>query len=84
MPVPLICGLCGSELVLLAMMRYFGVPDPITFTLIGVIAASLGVWLNSYLKHKRNINIRHQLKIIVLGLFALVVAGYYLTGIIVC
>lgn len=82
MVVPLICGLCGSEFALLAVMHWLGVPDPVTFTLIGVIVASLGVWLNAYLKHNRKIAVRHQLKIIVLGLFVLAVAGYWLLNII--
>ncbi len=81
MAVPLICGLCGSEFVLFALMRWLGVPDEVTFTLMGVIAASLGFWLNAYLKQK-NINIRHQLKIIILGFFALVVLGYWMLRII--
>ncbi len=82
MVVPLICGLCGSEFVLLAAMRWLGVPDAVTFTLIGIIATSLGFWLNAYLKQRKNINIRHQLKIIILGFFALVVAGYWMLRII--
>lgn len=77
MVVPLICGLCGSEFALLALMHWLGVPDPVTFTLMGVIATSLGFWLNAYLKHNKKISIRHQLKIIVLGLFAMVVLGYW-------
>lgn len=82
MVVPLICGLCGSEFALLAVMHWLGVPDPVTYTLIGVIAASLGVWLNSYLKHSKNIHIKHQLKILVLGFFAMAVAGYWILKII--
>ncbi|TRZ55422.1 hypothetical protein D4Q76_00530 [archaeon] len=82
MVVPLICGLCGSEFALLAVMRWLGVPDPVTYTLIGVIAASLGVWLNAYLKHNKNIHFKHQLKILVLGFFAIAVLGYWILQII--
>lgn len=82
MVVPLICGLCGSEFALLALMHWLGVPDPVTYTLIGVIAASLGVWLNAYLKHNRKIAIKHQLKILVLVFFALAVMGYWILKII--
>lgn len=82
MVVPLICGLCGSEFALLAVMHWLGVPDPVTFTLIGVIVTSLGFWLNAYLKHNKKINFKHQLKIIVVGLFALAVAGYWILNII--
>lgn len=82
MVVPLICGLCGSEFALLAVMRWLGVPDPVTYTLIGVIATSLGVWLNAYLKHNKNIHIKHQMKLLVLGFFAMAVAGYWVLKII--
>lgn len=82
MVVPLICGLCGSEFVLLALMRWLGVPDPVTFMMMGVMITSFGFWLNAYLKHNRNIAIKHQLKIIVLGLFVLAVAGFWMLEII--
>jgi len=79
MAVPLVCGLCGSELALLIFMRWLGVADSITFTLIGFLAASLGFWLNAYLK-QRGIKIRHQLKIIIFGMFLIVALSYWLLG----
>ncbi len=79
MVVPLVCGLCGSEFALLVFMRWLGVADSITFTLIGFLASSLGFWLNAYLKQK-GIKFKHQLKLIIFSLFALVVLGYWLLG----
>lgn len=82
-----ICGLCGSEAVLLVIARALGVPDSVFFLLLGALVASLGFWTHKILKNGFNLggwhiqlNIRHQVKIIVLAYIAVAVLSIWLSG----
>lgn len=79
MPLP-ICGICGAEIVLLAVSRALGIPDPIFFLLLGALMASLGFWTHKILKTKYNINKKHQVKLIVLAYVLIAALGLYLSG----